>query len=90
MKGVVEFTLAVLLWFWKGFVLMKLWGWFLVPFGLPGIGITHAMGLLVLESLFKVSIKHFNEHALQSEYFVQLSAAYGVVLLAGWLIQLVM
>jgi hypothetical protein len=29
----------------RGFVVFTLWGWFLIPLGLPAIGIAHAMGI---------------------------------------------
>lgn len=36
---------------WKGFALAVLWGWFVVPFGVPQISAFHAVGLVVLGSL---------------------------------------
>jgi hypothetical protein len=36
---------------WDGFVLMVLWGWFLIPLGLPAIGLSHAIGLSTLIGL---------------------------------------
>ena len=33
---------------WDAFVLLKLWGWFLVPLGLPPISLWWALGLSVL------------------------------------------
>ena len=38
-----------------GFVLMKLWGWFLVPIGLSPIGYGMAVGLVVLLGLLHKS-----------------------------------
>ena len=35
-----------------GFVATKLWSWFLVPLGLPSIGILHAAGIATLVRLF--------------------------------------
>ena len=32
----------------RGWVLTYLWGWFLVPLGLPPIGIAHAIGVALL------------------------------------------
>lgn len=34
--------------FWRAFVMTRLWGWFVVPLGLPAIGIAHAIGLSLL------------------------------------------
>ena len=36
----------------RGFVLTRLWLWFLVPLGLPAIGLWHAYGLSILIALF--------------------------------------
>lgn len=32
----------------EGFVVAKLWGWFVVPFGIPAIGYAWAVGLSIL------------------------------------------
>ena len=36
----------------KGFVLVKLWGWFVVPFGLMEINTAHSLGLSTCIALF--------------------------------------
>lgn len=36
---------------WRGFVLAKLWGWYIVPLGAPLIGWVHAVGLSVFFGL---------------------------------------
>lgn len=40
---------------WKGHVITIVWGWFLVPLGIPQIGIAHAIGLGVLSMFFNGS-----------------------------------
>lgn len=35
----------------KGWVLTFLWDWFAVPFGLPSLGVAHAIGLAALVGL---------------------------------------
>lgn len=40
---------AVLL---KGFVLSKLWFWFIVPLGVPAISLWHAWGIAILAAMF--------------------------------------
>ncbi len=35
---------------WAGFVISKLWLWFVVPFGLPVIGMWHGAGIDILLS----------------------------------------
>lgn len=32
----------------RGYVIQKLWLWFLVPLGLPTIGVAHAIGISIL------------------------------------------
>lgn len=36
---------------WSGFCLSCLWRWFLVPLGVPPVGVAHAIGLAALASL---------------------------------------
>jgi hypothetical protein len=45
--GFAVFTGLVLL---RGVVLVDLWHWFMTPFGLPQIGVIHAIGLSLLIS----------------------------------------
>lgn len=45
------FVLELALLIWRGFVIKMLWGWFLVPLGVPAISISVACGLLILVAL---------------------------------------
>lgn len=36
----------------RGFVLASLWGWFVVPLGVPALGIAQAIGISLIVSLF--------------------------------------
>lgn len=45
------FTLGIALSVFRGFVLKKLWGWFMVPLGVVEIGIAMAIGISVIVSL---------------------------------------
>lgn len=47
------FSVTAILFFYvlDGWVLSTLWEWFVVPLGLPSIGIPHAVGLLAIASL---------------------------------------
>ena len=49
MTGAVLFILLVVpfMW-WDGFVLAKLWGWFVVPLGAPVLGVWQAVGLAIV------------------------------------------
>jgi len=45
----ISILLLVLCWaFVQGFVLSTMWGWFVVPLGLPALGLAHAIGLSFL------------------------------------------
>ena len=37
---------------WWAFFAVKLWAWFIVPFGLPSIGMAHAIGLRATIGLY--------------------------------------
>ena len=41
----------------RGFVLFKLWGWFIVPLGMVPISISWALGLAALVSVFNPNFK---------------------------------
>jgi len=44
-KGVGWLALFIPTIIFSGFVTAELWGWFVVPLGVPAIGIAHALGL---------------------------------------------
>lgn len=44
---------------WQGFVLTKLWAWFIVPvFGLPALGLVPAIGLAAVITYLTTSVPH--------------------------------
>lgn len=46
-------------WFFGAFVLTRMWGWFVVPLGVPAIGMAQAMGLaLTLALMVTHLVKH--------------------------------
>ena len=46
--GLVALTLAVACALWGGFAASVLWGWFVVPLGVPGLSVAQAMGVMVV------------------------------------------
>ena len=38
---------------WNSFVLMKLWGWFVTPLGIPVVEWSQAYGLMLIVGIFK-------------------------------------
>jgi hypothetical protein len=89
-KG-TEIFLAILLvpWqlVWRGWVLVRLWHWFVVPqFGLHELRIPFALGICGIVS-FLVPI--FNDKKEKWwEGFARSTALSGVTLLLGWIFQL--
>lgn len=46
------FSFAILSIVYRGWVLTMLWGWFLVPLGIPAISIATALGIVLIVSMF--------------------------------------
>lgn len=76
----------------KGFVLSRLWGYFVVPLGVPEIGIAHAFGLALVVSMFtptpsgkdKDSEEGMGERVIRAIFM-----SFGVpalILLIGWIV----
>jgi hypothetical protein len=81
------FALAAIL---QGVVLSVLWGWFVVPLGLPALGIAHAIGIaLVVRFLTHrhTSKKTDDESPIRRELF-GLFVLPPLALVAGWVITL--
>lgn len=55
-RWIVGLALALCIVALNTFVLVVLWGWFVVPFGLPQIGFAWAFGLLCVASLFSPTV----------------------------------
>ncbi len=96
-------TIAAIIWiFWGGFVISQLWGWFVVPLGVPAINTAHAAGLLLTLSLTR-SMDYSNVSAATHDAFlhkatplVKHMSIIGLIvsvlspalgLLVGWIIQ---
>lgn len=41
----------------RGLVLMALWGWFIVPFGLPGLTLAWAIGISLIVGFLTADVK---------------------------------
>jgi hypothetical protein len=81
--GVVVLSIA------RGFVLSYLWQWFVVPFGLPNIGVAHAIGIsLIVSFLTYEGAKTDNKDVAEaiSGPVIQLV----VVFAFGWLVHAIM
>lgn len=69
----------------RAFVLVNLWGYFIVPLGVPQLGMAHLYGLCVMVAAIIPSVKNSNkdqENASFSEQaFVQIGSSVSVSLL---------
>lgn len=79
----------------EGFVVMKLWGWFIVPFGLPFIGYLHAAGIALLHKFVCPIVK--NQPDKNTTIISAIQQMFGLaviypmfVLLVGWILHWLM
>lgn len=77
---------------WFAFVLVRLWGWFVTPFGMPTIGLAHAYGLsmigwFVLKDLQKNDEDEWKELARATVFALFKPALF---LAAGYFVHLIM
>ena len=47
-------VLVIGVWFSEAFLFLLLWGWFIVPLGVPNITYAHAFGIYLLWSFIKI------------------------------------
>jgi len=83
-------TVAILM-IMKGFVLFKLWIWFIVPiFGLAPLNIPQILGLTTIASYMTMhDLPRKEERSTWNQLGICIFHA-GIVLLAGWVIHLFM
>jgi len=81
----------------RGWALSTLWAWFLVPIGLPAIGIATALGISVIIGLFTVHLNHdkikVDKSSNSDVLTIILTKAIGGPLMSvflGWIITLFM
>ena len=80
----------------RGFVIMKLWAWFIVPiFALNALTLVHAIGFSLVVGLLTSELKP--EHEDEEGWFLKiitrfvfLVIVYAAVLFEGWIISLFM
>lgn len=87
--GALAFLL-LLLWaaFWSGLTVSVLWGWFLVPLGLPIIGLWHAYGLSLIWSAFSgLGRKPQDDKGGLARVFLQVPLVACLLMAVGWLIK---
>ena len=85
-KLITILCLAPFIYLWNGFVLMKLWGWFMVPqFGLPVLSLSGAIGVGMVVSFLIHRVNHEKE---LTEIIVAVVTFPALALLAGWIVTL--
>lgn len=77
-------ALAIPITVWWAFVAATVWGWFIVPLGVPPIGKAHAWGLSIFAEMFLFSLKR---NSADSPIQAVLQGAFvGLVCLSfGWI-----
>ena len=92
---VIGISAAILV---NGFVISTLWAWFLVPLGLPQIGIIHAAGISILTSyplsIITIKIERIMRNTKGAEETISTILTYLLVpvmaLFLGWILTLLL
>lgn len=84
----VQLVLTLVLTVLSGFTIMVMWGWYIVPLGLPTINIVHALGLDMLVT-FIVATKKGDDTPFWDRWIWATMFAL-LTLFLGWLLHFVM
>ena len=87
MTKFVCFVLSLPAWWFRGFVLSTLWRWFAVPLGLPPIGVSVALGFVMIAGLAMVNAAEAEKDARTTGERTDKQAIN--LMLTAWLIPLV-
>lgn len=90
LAGCVYFLLLFPLVAWRAYVLKIMWGWFVVPLGVPAITVPIAYGLTLVVSMFRPSSYPDDETPEEARFREKRALFFGVispavVLALGWL-----
>lgn len=69
----------------NGYVLSILWGWFLVPLGLPEIGVITGIGICIIANFVTYKASDFKEIPGERSNYIGMFLTPLVVLLVGWI-----
>lgn len=81
----MTFVLGPLFAVFEGFALKTLWAWFLVPLGLPAIGLAHAVGVAALIGLVTHQTPATNDDEHTARVLVFGAISPGGALVVGWI-----
>ena len=70
---------------WEAVVVTALWSWYVVPLGLPVIGIVHALGLCLLITLVRFDPTRVTLDPLETWQRVAYFVLPAIVLFLGWI-----
>lgn len=71
---------------WRAFVLVLLWGWFVVPlFALPPLRIPFAIGLSLVGSMMASSRGYEDDEEGPMDVLIRAALTPSIVLLVGWI-----
>ena len=91
MKNIKFLIIQTLLMLYKGFVIVKLWNWFITPLGIIQINLWHALGVMVLFKLltYQYTGKELDEND-KNTVIIVLVLFYNLVFGFGYLFHLFM
>lgn len=87
---IAQLILGILLTVLSGFVIMVLWGWFIVPLGLVPISLAHAIGIDLLVTFIVTTNASNSTQTLFWDRFIFAIALTLVALMGGWIVHLFM
>lgn len=83
------FAIVIPISFLRAFVLSVLWGWFVVPLGVPEIGIIGAWGLFVTVSLFNDWDNEDYDQEKAFKYIGKMIGRCAIALLIGYILHII-
>ena len=78
--GIAALALTIVYMVVNGWAVSVLWGWFVVPLGVPAVGIAHAIGLRCIVALCKTPKykEPDDKHSIENSVFGIVSSVVGV------------
>lgn len=88
MLGILFLLMIVPLTLYRGWILLNLWNWFIIPLGAPHITMAHALGISLVIGFMTA---HYDSRTkTQSEKIEELIAVFAmptIGLIMGWIFQ---
>lgn len=71
---------------WRGFVLSILWGWFLVPLGMPPLTVAYAIGVSLIVGFLTVRHSKEDEQPEYGKAMLRVTLVPAFALAFGWIV----